>query len=95
MVDRIDEHRYAKDVGEQDVLLTPVVADLSGLGQEADCREPLFVSRLDFLHGLVQMLDENRHDLTKPRIGFRTHPGIDDLGGTRLIEVRRRGLANG
>ena len=81
VVDRVDQHRDAEDVAEQDELLPPVGAHVAGGGEELDRFEPFGLGRFDFLHGGVEVAGENCHDLGKPLVGRLGVARDDDLGG--------------
>jgi hypothetical protein len=44
----IDEHGHSESVGPEDELLSPVVRDVTRLGEDADTGLPLFLRQLDF-----------------------------------------------
>ena len=48
VVDRVDEHRCAQHVGEQNELLTSTVAEPAHLGQEFDTAVPFMLGWFDF-----------------------------------------------
>jgi hypothetical protein len=58
IVDRVDQHAHAHDVGKQDDFLPLLVGHLSAAGDEVDRLEPLGAGRLDVAHERMQMLDE-------------------------------------
>ena len=69
VIDRIDQHRHAEHIGEQDELLALVVALLPGGGEELDRFEPFLLGQFDFAHEVVQMPDQALHDPAKARVG--------------------------
>ena len=87
VVDRIDQHRHPKNVGQQDKLLAPFGAHLPGVGQEIDRCQPLLVGRLDFLDCGMQVLDQHRHDLAQPWINVGAHAGVDHVDRGGFLEV--------
>ena len=55
MIDRVDQHRDAERVGQEDELLTLVGAHLTRAGQERDRLLPLGAGRLELAHYRVQV----------------------------------------
>ncbi len=58
VIEGIDQHAHAHDVGEQNELLAFVVAFLADPGEEIDRRRPLGLGRLDVAHERMHVLDE-------------------------------------
>ena len=58
VIDGLDQHGYAKDVGEQDELLPHVVTALAGGGEEGDRLLPFLPGQPGLLDDGVQMRDE-------------------------------------
>ena len=84
VVDRIDQHGDAEDIGEQDELLAFVAAFLAGAGEELDGREPFGLGQFHVAHEAVQMGDQTGDDAPQPRIRGR-RDAVDDLGGDALF----------
>src|SRR5262245_43131936 len=87
MVNRINQHRYAERVGQQDELLTLVVTDFPRARQEINRERPFLERRFDFLHDGVQVSHDRRHDLAQ---AFIVAVGIPlEHGGRRceLVEI--------
>ncbi|MCY1308422.1 hypothetical protein D9M70_584290 [compost metagenome] len=81
MVDRVDQHRQADHVGQQDELLAyQSVAFLPGLGEEADSLEPFGLGQLHLAGESVQVTHQALHQLAYAGIG-RIGEGGDGLGG--------------
>ena len=80
VIEGIDQHADAHDVGEQDELLPLVVALLADAGEEIDRRRPFGLGRLDVAHEGVEVLDEGLHDLLEPRVGYRLPALEHDVG---------------
>jgi hypothetical protein len=74
VVDRIDQHRQAQGVRQQDELLALVVALLSRGRQEADRGQPLGLRQLDFANEAVQMAHQGAHHLRQAGIAAVGHP---------------------
>jgi hypothetical protein len=68
VVDRVDQHRHAEHVGQQDEFLPPFVAHVAGVGEEHDRLEPFVLGRFDLLHRLVQLAGDHFHDGFQPLV---------------------------
>jgi hypothetical protein len=68
VVDGVDEHRHAKRVRQQDILLPPVVARLPGTGEKLDGGHPLVRRRLHFADELMQVPHERLHHGPQPSV---------------------------
>ena len=75
--DRLDQHRQAEDVRQQDELLPVVVALVAGAGEEVDRLLPLGDGQLDVAGERVQVLHERGEDLAQPWVRVRAE-GLDD-----------------
>jgi hypothetical protein len=97
IVDRVDQHRHAQNVGEQDELLPPIVAHVSRPGQELDRFKPFVLRRLDFLDGLVQLARNDGHRVFEAFVlGFSVAAGDDFdrvLHGEEPFLVRLHGAS--
>jgi len=67
-------------------LLPPLVAEVSGPGQERDRLEPFFLSRLDLLDRLVQLAGDHLHRELEPLVVGAGIAAGDDLDGVLLGE---------
>ena len=92
MAYRIDEHGDAEDVGEEDELLAPGVADLAGAGQEVDAQAPLLLRQPHLADESVQVMDEAAHHLAQPVARRVAHPAPppDPSGRGRPVNPRGR-----
>jgi hypothetical protein len=80
MIDAVDQHADADDVGRQDEFLPLVVRHFSRARQPFDRRHPFLLGRLDIADEGMQMLDHRLHDLAESWIGHRL-PAIEhDVG---------------
>ena len=68
VVDDLDERRHAEGVGQEDELLTSVVAHLTGAGEEVDALEPLVAGEVHLGHKRMEVLDRRLADLADPGI---------------------------
>ncbi|MNP17857.1 hypothetical protein D3C76_1103010 [compost metagenome] len=86
MVDRVDQHRHAQGVREQDELLAyQAIARVAGVGQEADAFEPLLFGQLNLTDESVQVPDQALHDLFVARIR-RVGEAVHRLLGDELFD---------
>src|SRR5262245_16275580 len=69
VVQRVDEHRHAQNVGQEDELLTGGCAGLAGVGKELDRTRPFLLAEADFLDEGMQVVDKRCQYLPKPGIG--------------------------
>jgi len=94
VIDGIDEHRHAEDIGQQNVFLAPVIAGLTGRCEKLDGFEPLFFGRLNLFYGFVQFANDDVHDLAQTRVFTIRHAfgdGFDGVffgkEGTGVLEI--------
>ena len=87
MVDRVDQHRDAERVRQEDELLTPVVAHLAGGGEEPDRRHPFVHGRLDLANDRMEVRDDRGHDLLEARVAALRHALDDRRRGGVFVEV--------
>ena len=57
VVDGVDQHGNAHDVGKQDKFLAPIVGLVTGGGEELDGLQPFFLTRFELFDRRVQVLD--------------------------------------
>src|SRR5262245_65865558 len=88
VVDGVYEHRHTERVRKQDVLLTLVVAHLTGTRQKLNRGEPLSFGGLDLATDRMNMGDDRRHDLFEPRMRTVRQQSDYCLGGGRAVKVR-------
>ncbi|MNP37614.1 hypothetical protein D3C76_1310720 [compost metagenome] len=70
MIDRVDQHRYAKGVRQQDEFLAHLaVALVAGLGQETYPFKPLLLGQFNLADKRMQVPHQALHDLFVARIG--------------------------
>ncbi len=69
MVDRVDQHREAKCIGEKDKFLPLVVAHMAGLGEETDGGLPLGHGEVHVAGEGVEVPDQRLEHLAEARIG--------------------------
>ncbi|MGF6780144.1 hypothetical protein P3T21_005373 [Paraburkholderia sp. GAS334] len=50
VIDGVDQHRYAKYIRQENELLSPVGAQMTGIGKELDGSEPFVVSGFDLFN---------------------------------------------
>jgi hypothetical protein len=98
VVDRVDQHRDAEDVGQQDELLTRRIRLVSGTRQKIDRGHPLVERQVDVAHERVQVLDQSGQQRARARIGGVRKALDDRLGELGIVErghriVLVRGLA--
>ncbi len=72
MVDAIDQHADADNIGGQDEFLPLVSRALAGACQPLDRGQPFLLARLNVADEGVQMLDHGLHDPVQPRVWHRT-----------------------
>jgi hypothetical protein len=68
VVDGVNQHRDAQDIGQQDIFLPPVIAHLAGPGQEHDRLEPFLLGGFDLLDGRMKVPRDHLHHLRQPFI---------------------------
>lgn len=94
MAERIDQHRQAKHVGEQDELLAhQAIAGLPGLGEETYPGEPFLLAQLHLASEGVQVLDQLLQQAAQPRVRRGGETGEDQGGDPLFGGARTRGLA--
>ena len=87
VVQGVDQHADAHDVGEQDEFLPLVVALLADPGEEIDRGRPFGLGGLDFANEGVGVLDEGLHHLAQPRVRHRLPALADDIGQILLGHI--------
>jgi len=87
MVDRVDQHRDAEHVGQQDELLAGIGAFLPGAGQEIDGVVPLLEGQAGLAHVIVQRLHQFLEQEFRARIGGVVEALDDGLGQISLVEL--------
>src|SRR3546814_9695141 len=80
IIDAVDKHRHAQDVGQQDELVAPFAAELANGLQKLDSARPFRVGKARFLHRGMDMGDEYLHNLAQPRVCVRPDPCVDQIG---------------
>src|SRR3546814_12416587 len=55
IIDAVDKHRHAQDVGQQDELVAPFAAELANGLQKLDSARPFRVGKARFLHRALVM----------------------------------------
>ena len=88
MVDRVDEHRDAENVGEQNEFLPHVRAFLAGARQEVDRPLPFGKGEIDVAHEAVEMAHQRQDDLLEPRVA-RAREALQHLLRELLIVILR------
>src|SRR6476646_2185464 len=78
IVHRVNQHRNAQNVREQDKLLAAFGTHLAGTRKEVDGLPPLALRYLRFPHDRMQMADYDLHDLLQ-FAALRTAHAIDDV----------------
>jgi hypothetical protein len=86
VVDRLDQHRHAEDVGEQNELLPYVVALVPGRGEEGDRGVPFLLGQLDVLDEGVQVMDERPEHLPQAGVRRAGHARGHDVSRAFLAE---------
>lgn len=76
------QHREAQRIAEQDELLSLVMTEMAGSGQEADGHRPFLLAQADIPGKSMQMLDQRRHDFGQARINVPPHARVD--GWTKI-----------
>ncbi|MNG27265.1 hypothetical protein D3C84_1123630 [compost metagenome] len=70
MVDRIDQHRNAKGVRQQDEFLAhQAIALVPGVGQKTNAFDPLLFGQFDLADKRMQVAHQALHDLSVTRVG--------------------------
>jgi hypothetical protein len=90
VVDGIHQHRDAEGIGEEDELLSLVVAGVAGLREKPDGLKPLLLAQFDLADEVVQMPDERRHEHPQSGIGRRLQPLLDGIREVVVGEVSHR-----
>src|SRR3546814_4913736 len=80
IIDAVDKHRHAQDVGQQDELVAPFAAELANGLQKLDSARPFRVGKARFLHRGMDMGYEYLHSLAQPRVCVRPDPCVDQIG---------------
>jgi hypothetical protein len=80
-----------RHVGEQDELLSLVVGDVAGAGEEVDAGEPLLLGQPDLGGEGVEVAHERLQDLAQARIGSAVEAGLDGLVSSASARLRRCG----
>jgi hypothetical protein len=75
----VNQHRHPKNVGQQDVLLPPVVAHVPNCSEEFYALQPLLVGGFDVLDESMQVLDESAHHLAQTRVDVLSHARVYHL----------------
>jgi len=78
IVDRVDQHRNAQNVRQQDQLLAAFGTHLAGTGEKVDGLPPLALLHLRFADDRMQMADDDLYDLLQSGALRVTH-AVDDV----------------
>ncbi len=91
MIDSVDQHRYAGNIGEQNKLLALLIAHLAGSGQELNRQCPFFLGKFDLTNKSVEMSDEAGHHLLQSEIRRLRH-AVQYILGNLLLAIVVHGL---
>ena len=80
---RVDEHRDADRIRQQNEFLPHAVAFLPGRGEKLDAGHPFFRRQLHLADERVQVLDQAAEDRAQPRVWGRARAVDDRLGQPR------------
>ena len=87
VVDGVDQHGNAHDVGKQDKFLAPVVGLVAGGGEELDGLQPFVLAGFELFDRCVQVLDQYADYLPQPWVSVGGDAADDDFGGVGFGEV--------
>ncbi|MGY3129532.1 hypothetical protein ACVWZM_000214 [Bradyrhizobium sp. USDA 4501] len=88
MIEHVDQHLDAEDVGDQDELVALLVRDVAGAAQEFACGEPLGEGQVDLLAEVVHVADQARHDLPVAIRNVLGERGDHVVGDGVLVDVQ-------
>ena len=87
LVDPVQQHAEAQDVGEQHHLLTRRGRYLADPFQEIHCGEPFFTGQTHIAGEIVQVLHQAHEHLAKAIIGRVVEGPLDCFGDGVFIQV--------